>query len=310
MATDHAKADALPWQLRGHEQARDLLRNMPARSLLITGPDGVGRRLLARWYAALLNCTQAGTEPCGQCDSCRLWHGGHPDYLEVGPAATTTTGRLNRRPEIRISQIVPREGAADEPLYTWLERRPLHSWRVGVIDSAHLLTTAAANSFLKMLEEPPSWVKIVLIAPEPRSLLPTIASRVTTVRLGTVDTSGMEPAGHPAHQLGTPGPLERANSSMADWQEADAAVSAYVSALHGGLDGALQAAIDLEPVWLGKATFDVPQMLRAELRRLAPGTFGEADAAIARAEEQLASYVSAQVALQLLTLELRELLSS
>ena len=302
--------DTLPWLLRGHEQARELLRNVPARSLLFSGPEGVGRRQLARWYAALLNCERSGAEPCGECASCLLWHGGHPDYLEVAPAATTTTGRLNRRPEIRISQMVPREGAAEEPLYTWLERRPLHRWRVGVIDSAHLLTAAAANSFLKMLEEPPSWVKIVLIAPEPRALLPTIASRVTVIRLGTVDTTGMEPAGHPAHQLGTPGPLERANRSQADWEEASAAVSAYVSALHGNLNDSLQTAVELEPVWLGKAAFDVPQMLRAELRRLEPTSFGPADSAVARAEEQLASYVSAPIALQLLTLELRAVLNS
>lgn len=310
MATDTATRDTLPWQLRGHEEARELLRSMPARSLLFSGPEGVGRRQLARWYAALLNCAEGGLEPCGRCDSCRMWHGGHPDYLEVAPAATTSTGRLNRRPEIRISQIVPREGAPDEPLYTWLERRPLERWRVGVIDSAHLLTTAAANSFLKMLEEPPSWVKIVLIAPEPTALLPTIASRVTVIRLGTVSTSGMEPADHPAHILGTPGPIERAARNQADWEEASAAVSDYVSSLHGKLGDALQAGVDLETIWLGKPAFDVPQMLRAELRRLSSAQFGAADSAIARAEEQLASYVSAPIALQLLTLELRELLSS
>lgn len=310
MATDILSQDALPWELRGHERARELLRDLPASSLLLSGPEGVGRRQLARWYGALLNCERPGTEPCAGCASCLLWHGGHPDYLEVAPAATTTTGRLNRRPEVRISQLVPREGASGEPLYTWLERRPLHKWRVGVIDSAHQLTVAAANSFLKMLEEPPSWVKIVLIAPEPGALLPTVASRLTAIRLGTVNTAGMEPAEHPAHILGTPGPLERAHRNQTDWQDAISAVAAYVSALHGNLNDAFEAATDLEPVWLGKSVIDVPQLLRAEIRRLAPDAWAAADGAIARSEDNLASYVSAQVALQLLTLELRELLSS
>src|SRR5690554_2774997 len=216
-APAHAALDVLPWQLKDFMAARDLLRQLGGRGLLFSGPEGVGRRQLARWHAARLNCLDAGTEPCGRCASCMLWHGGHPDYREVAPAATTGNGRLNRKPEIRIGQLVPREGQSEESLSEWLERRPLHRRRVAVIDSADRLTLAAANSFLKMLEEPPSWATVILIAPDRHSLLPTIASRVTALRLGTVDTSDLEPADHPAHLLGTPGPLARPRNDQAGW---------------------------------------------------------------------------------------------
>lgn len=309
MVTDPA-IDILPWQLKGFVEARELLRQLDRSSLLLAGPEGVGRRQLARWYAAYLNCVHLGAEPCGSCPSCLLWRGGHPDYREVAPAALTTSGRLNRNQEIRIGQLVPREGQAEESLSEWLLKRPLHRFRVGVIDSADKLTPAAANSFLKMLEEPPSWCRIVLVAPDPRSLLPTISSRVTVLRLRTASTDGLEPLSHPAHLLGTPGPLARARAEHAAWEEASGSVAAYVNALQGSLTGAFEAAVELERSWLA-GRFDVPQLLRASFRRLlAPAAYAAADDALANCEAQLAGYVNSGIALQLLTLELRRLLSS
>ncbi len=301
-------AQTLPWQLRGHEHARRLLLGLPARGMLFSGPDGVGRRQLARWFAAVLNCESPDSEPCGSCSSCRLWHGGHPDYMEVAPAALTSSGRLNRKPEVRIGQLVRRDGEADEPLAEWLRRRPLFGWKVGVIDSADRLTPAAANSFLKTLEEPPSWARLILVAPDPQSLLPTIASRVTAVRLGTVATDGLEPADHPAHLLGTPGPLERASADMKAFEEAQLLVNDWFSALAADLRQALAAAAALEPVWLGPAGTDVPQLLRAGFRRYPVSVRAGAESALAVCEEQLGSYVSSGLALQVLTLEIRRLL--
>ena len=301
--------DILPWQLEGFGAERQLLLELRSRSILLSGQDGVGRRQLARWHAARLNCLEGGPGPCGRCDSCLLWHGGHPDYREVAPAATTSAGRVNRKPEIRIGQLVAREGNAEESLAEWLGRRPLHRVRVGVIDSAHLLTQAAANSFLKLLEEPPSWAVLILIAPDRNSLLPTIASRVTNVQLGTADTGHLEPADHFAHVLGTPGPLAAARANPDGWDAALGAVRDYSSALHGSLAAAFEAAQALEQVWLNSGGFDVPQLLRAEFRRLPPASYAAATDALAACEEQLASYVSPGIALQLLTLELRAALN-
>jgi hypothetical protein len=299
----------LPWQVQGHEDVRTLLPGLTAPALLFTGPEGTGRRQVARWYTALLNCSApqpAG--PCGECPACRLWTpAGHPDYREVAPQLVTAQGRLNRRPEIRISQLVPREGEEGEPLSTWLEKRPVQKTRVGVIDGADRLTVAAANSFLKMLEEPPSYSRIILIAPAVRSLLPTLASRCVVIRFGTVPTGGIPPAGHPAHHLGAVGPLYRAQQQPEGFAQAEAAVAGFADALDGSLEEAQAAAQVLEKAWTD-GPWDHGQLLREQLRlRLAPLAFAQAADALAACEERLAAYVSPGVALQLLALELRQL---
>lgn len=299
-------AETLPWQVQGHDAARHLLRTLTAPALLFTGPAGTGRRQVARWYSALLNCGAAGADPCGVCVSCRLWQsGGHPDYREVAPQLTTAQGRLNRRPEIRISQLVAREGEDSDPLSGWLERRPLQRVRIGVIDGADRLTVAAANSFLKMLEEPPSYARIILIASDSRAVLPTLVSRCVPVRFGTVSTLGLEPATHPAHYLGAPGLLYRARQQPVEFAEAQAAADAFVAALAGPLEESQVAAQQLERVWT-EGLQDYGQLLREQLRlRLAPAAFAAAADALAAAEERLAAYVSPGLTLQLLTLELR-----
>lgn len=303
--------DPLPWQVQGHDGVRELLTGLDAASLLFTGPHGVGRRQVARWYAALLNCASPAGGPCGTCASCRLWNsGGHPDYREVSPQLVTAQGRLNRRPEIRIGQMVAREGEDSEPLSTWLERRPLQRVRVGVIDGADRLTTAAANSFLKMLEEPLSYVRIILIAPAVRAVLPTLASRCTVVRFGTAPTAGLEPAGHPAHHLGTLGPLLRARQEPEAYRNAAGLVEAFLDALHGTLEDSFSAAVPLEAAWLGQPDWDYGQLLREQLRlQLDAARYAQALDAVASSEEQLAAYVAPGLVLQLLALQLRRVVS-
>jgi hypothetical protein len=296
----------LPWLVQGHDAARSLLRTLSAPALLFTGPAGTGRRQVARWYSALLNCSAGTGQPCGSCTSCRLWHsGGHPDYREVAPQLTTAQGRLNRRPEIRISQLVAREGEDADPLGSWLEKRPLQQVRIGVIDGADRLTVAAANSFLKMLEEPPAYSRIILIASDSRAVLPTLVSRCVPVRFGTVSTQGLEPAVHPAHYLGAPGLLYRAQQQPGELTAALDAVNGFVTALPGPLEASQAAAQLLERVW-PEGLQDCGQLLREQLRlQPPPAAFAAAADVLAAAEERLAAYVSPGVTLQLLALELR-----
>ena len=302
----------MPWDLRGHTEPRAVLRASSAHAILLAGPEGVGRRPLARWFCAWLNCEAPGEEPCGDCAACRAWSGGtHPDYVEVASAQVTAQGRVNRRPEIRIGQLVAREGESAEPLSTWLSRRPVTRRRVAVLDGADRLTLAAANSFLKMLEEPPGWARIVLIAPARHSLLPTIASRVTTLQLATVTGDPDGPSGHPALELGTPGPLLRAQADPAQWHGTTEAVDGYLAACGQGLGPALASVSAFEKAWLDPDMHDVPGLLVARLReRLDPPAFAAADDAVLRCEELLAAYVTGSVALTGLTLELTGLLSS
>lgn len=297
--------------VRGHDAARAVLRALDAHTLLFVGPDGVGRRRVARWYARLRNCGASGDEPCGRCPSCRAFADDrHPDYREVGPRETTARGRSKRDPEIVIDQLVARPQGEPDPLGPWLERRPAYRLRVGVIDRAETLTQAAANAFLKMLEEPPSYARIVLIAPSPQALLPTIASRAAVVRFGTV---ALDPEaypdlpGHPALRLGQYGALERARADADGYAAARDSVTSYLRALPRGLEEALEAADGFEKSWLAAGDL-VPSLLREGLRGAPVSVQAEASDALDRCADALAAYAAAGLAVQVLTLELRALL--
>lgn len=291
----------------GHEGPKQTLRSLKAHTLLFSGPEGVGRRHVARWHAARLNCAQDGPEPCGRCESCRLFKAdAHPDYREVGPNILTKTGKSSRRPEIRIAQLVPREGegAAEPPLSRWLEARPQFKWRVGVIDSADTLNVNAANAFLKMLEEPPAHATIILIAPSPGSVLTTVASRSAPLRFGTV---ALPDDSHPAARLGRLGDVRRKEADPEGFEAADAVLRDYVNALPKSLEDALEAADALEKLWLSDSGFNLADLLTARFSALPPDRYAAASAALARFEAALTAYVSAGLAAQVLTLDLRDI---
>ncbi len=280
---------------------------MDTHTLLFVGPPSVGRRRVARWYAALLNCEHRGDEPCGHCPSCRLFESGHPDYREIAPETTTKTGKRSRNVQFRIDDLVKREGGNPNPLGPWLETRPRFRRRVGVIDRAETLNPQAANAFLKFLEEPPSYAVIILIAPSPQAVLPTIASRSTPVRFGTVDVSSLEsPTPHPAARLGRAGDLLSAAEHPDEFATLVELINSYVLALEKGLEEALEKADALEKAWSGETRFSVPELLRARLSDLSPGAYASSLIALERCENALASYASPGLAVQVLTLELRE----
>lgn len=318
--------------LHGHEQARSLLPRLAAHAFLFVGPDRVGRRRLAAWYAALLNCRapvpapatgqpRAGgslddppLEPCGSCDSCRAMAlGDHPDYREVAPEAWTKSGRKSRRPELRIEQLVPREGAEVEPLSRWLEKRPRFAWRVGVIDGAHTLSPGAANAFLKMLEEPPSYARIILIAPGGHSVLPTIASRCVLLRLQAVDPGSLSislPYDHPAARLGKPGDLIRASEDATSFGQVVLALKHYLAALSGPLEQAFEATRQLERLLTEESAFDVVEMLRGIVSEQPAPVYAGALDAIDDCEAALSDYASSALAVKVLTLRLRAAIRS
>jgi DNA polymerase III subunit delta' len=291
-------------KVRGHDNAKTVLRQLSAQTLLFCGPNGVGRRQVATWYAAWLNCEQPTDEPCWTCRSCQLFlEGAHPDYREIAPQLTTSTGRVSRRPEIKISQLVMREGESDGvPLGRWLEPRPTFKKRVGVIDSADTLTISAANAFLKTLEEPPSFAVIILIAPSPQAVLPTIASRSAVIRFGTVP---LENSQHPTATLGRLGDVLTAQHHPERFAELMQMIDSYLQSLDKGLENAFEAADALEKAWMNESTFDVAELLTARLRERSPHFYASASRAVAKFEEALSAYAAPALAMQVLTLELR-----
>ncbi len=291
----------------GHDNVKGVLHHLQAQTLIFTGQEHVGRRLLAKWYATWLNCQEPHKEPCGNCVSCKAFLADkHPDYREIAPEIETKAGKLSRRPQFRIDDLVHREGGADNPLGSWLEKRPYFKKRVGVIDRAEALNANAANAFLKFLEEPPSYVIIILIAPSPQAVLPTVASRATPVRFGTVNIDSKEALKHPATRLGRYGEVARAKDNEEAFQATLNLIEDYLRSLTKSLEGAFELADGLEKRWFSESLFSVPGILRARLSQEPKNIYAPALSALERCEEALASYTSPGLALQVLTLELRD----
>jgi hypothetical protein len=298
----------------GQDEALATLRSLDpsaSHSLLFAGPEGVGRRLAARWFAALVNCEAGLDDPCGRCEACRGYRcdpGEAPpssDYREIAAPATTRSGRVARRAQIPIDFLVPREGGDPEPLGPWLAIPPRQRRRFGVIDGAERLTEAAANAFLKTLEEPPAHASIILVAAGPDAVLPTIASRCLTVRFRPVPAdadSWSRYAPHPALRLGQPGPLRQAGDAP-PFDDVRVAVERLVATLDGGLAESFEALAALDEVWAGSDV--VAGVLREHARRLGPRSYAAADRAIEAAEGALAAYAHRGLVLKRLALELR-----
>ncbi|SCG55993.1 DNA polymerase III subunit gamma and tau [Micromonospora halophytica] len=129
---------------------------------LFSGPRGCGKTSSARILARSLNCEQGPTpEPCGQCGSCRelATDGGSIDVLEIDAASH---GGVDDARELREKAIFA----------------PARSrFKIYVIDEAHMVSSAGFNALLKLVEEPPEYVKFIFATTEPEKVLGTIKSR-------------------------------------------------------------------------------------------------------------------------------------
>ena len=157
----------------GHRRLVDLLSRSIERgtlppSLILAGPSGVGKRLVAIAAAQALNCggVRRGSDPrldaCGTCASCtRIARGVHADVIVIEPGDGGSI-KIDR-----VREVIERAG------YRPFEGR----WRVVVFDEADSLVPAAQNALLKTLEEPPSASIFLLVTSRPDTLLPTVRSR-------------------------------------------------------------------------------------------------------------------------------------
>ena len=154
----------------GHGDNIKMLRYMESRgrmphAILLSGPSGIGKSMVARVLSAALLCQAPEARPCGTCQSClQLSHDSHSDFLLISPDGAN----------IKIEQI--RKMQHEVALAPYVSIR-----RVCVINEAELMTVQAANSLLKVLEEPVGDIVFILISSNRLMLLPTIISRCMTV---------------------------------------------------------------------------------------------------------------------------------
>ena len=180
-------------------------------SLLIHGPPGVGKQRLGLWLGQLLLCTAGAQRPCDNCTSCgygrRLahpdlhWYFPRPRLTDANPTSEQVReeylGAIAERAESHGLYAPPE---ASDGIYVATVRAivqaaaytpKLGRRKVFIIGDAERMVPqegadAAANAFLKLLEEPPADTTIVLTSSEPGALLPTIRSRVVAFRAASL----------------------------------------------------------------------------------------------------------------------------
>jgi len=145
-----------------------------SHACIVASPSQEAARAEAVRMAAAMLCTGEGDKPCGTCRSCRLVNGGiHPDVSFIS-RPLDDKGKQKR--EIYVDQI--RRMAAD----AWILPQEADR-KVYIITEAHKMNIQAQNAALKILEEPPEWVRFILCADNAEELLPTVRSRCTLVRV-------------------------------------------------------------------------------------------------------------------------------
>jgi len=164
-----------------------LARDQLAGSYLFKGPTGIGKTALALAFAQAATCPSPIEDPFGACESCRSCRmvaaQSHPEVALVRPAGEQT----------QIWQFWDRDGRAPGVLERSLQFAPtIGRRRIYIIERADTLNIGAANSLLKVLEEPPGYAIFLLLAPTTDRVLPTILSRCQVVAFRPTDAHALE----------------------------------------------------------------------------------------------------------------------
>lgn len=154
-------------------------------ALLFAGPDGVGKTSMAFATAKLLNCAKDSRGGC-PCEACRKITGRvFADVLTVGPKGAAG--------QITLSGWKPGSDPENLQYYRFVDTRPIEGRaKVLIIDQAERMNIALANYLLKLIEEPPSYLKIILLTHRPSELLTTIRSRCSPLRFAPLTVPEME----------------------------------------------------------------------------------------------------------------------
>jgi len=182
-------------------------------SLILAGPSGAGKYTLALMLAKAVNClspTESDGLPdfCGHCSNClRIASSANLETLvaeavEARDALRETDKRETRiliqtHPDVLIvppdpPQLLIKLGQVRQVIHVAYYRPPVESRRSFSIFTSSAFMKEAANSLLKVLEEPPEHTSLILLTENPQEMLPTIRSRAVLHRLGAIPVSDLE----------------------------------------------------------------------------------------------------------------------
>lgn len=160
--------DQIPWLQTAYAELMARFKgNMPPHALMVYGKEGVGKSVLVDALVAGILCSQpiAG-KPCGQCQSCRwLATEFHPDFYEIKGESEIKVDEVRKIHQ--VAQLTPETGR-----------------KVVVIKQADRMNLNAANSLLKVLEEPPSDLFFILESSRVEKLPITVRSRCQDYFIG------------------------------------------------------------------------------------------------------------------------------
>jgi len=195
----------------GQKKVKKILRNMIDQdrvhhALLFYGDPGVGKEAMALEMAKAFFCSDPAAVGCDHCQDCRrISKISHPDLVYIFPAP----GTIKTEEEQQIFQSLTENPYRRQQLWSnptisierirALKRKvALKSFegrgRVVIIVEAHKMTQEAANSLLKILEEPPEKMCFILETAHVNQLLPTIISRCQAIGFATLSQQDIEKA--------------------------------------------------------------------------------------------------------------------
>ena len=193
-------------------------------ALLFSGPQGVGKYTLARLFAQAANCERLTDDACGECYACqriallaepeRLIEQGLAERGESADAAMVERTPLILQTHPDVWALVPDPVRLKTPVARPMLRmgqlravqraayfQPMGRRRVFILDGAETMRWDVASVFLKILEEPPGSATLILTAPSPYSLLPTIVSRCLQFHFAPLPAAEVESEGRPGYAL-------------------------------------------------------------------------------------------------------------